>query len=83
MPDATIAAFLDHGTVARTVDRNVDRAHRTIAALETAGISMAEVMQALEDEGVAHFSASYDTVREAIVTKIAALTGRPACAVTT
>jgi transaldolase/glucose-6-phosphate isomerase len=83
MPDATIAAFLDHGTVARTVDRNVDAAHRTIAALEEAGISMSEVMQALEDEGVAQFSASYDTVREAIVTKIAALGVQPASAITT
>lgn len=82
MPDATIAAFLDHGTVARTVDRDVDGAHRTIAALEAAGISMAEVMQALEDEGVAQFSASYDMVREAIVTKIAALSGRPVPAAT-
>ena len=28
MPDATVAAFLDHGTVARTVDVDVDEAQR-------------------------------------------------------
>jgi transaldolase len=83
IPAATIAAFLDHGTVARTVDRNVDGARATIAALEAAGISMAEVMQALEDEGVASFSASYATLREAIVAKMAALTGEPISATTT
>ena len=36
MPDATVAAFLDHGTVARTVDQGVDQARADLDALHEA-----------------------------------------------
>ena len=67
MPEATIAAFSDHGTVARTVDVEVDDARgRTIAAVEQAGISMAEVTRNLELDGVAAFADSFDSLLETI-----------------
>jgi len=62
MPDSTIAAFRDHGTVARTIDADVEGARRTLAAVEAAGVSMHDVAQSLEDEGVASFAASYETL---------------------
>ena len=37
MPDATVAAFLDHGTVARTIDQGVDQARADLDALEAGG----------------------------------------------
>ncbi len=60
MPDATVADFLDHGHVARTVDTDVDGADRVIADLAAAGIHMDDVAQVLEAEGVASFAASFD-----------------------
>jgi transaldolase len=59
MPEATIEAFVDHGTVARTVDGDVDGARATLKAIEAAGVSMPDVAQTLEDKGVASFADSY------------------------
>ena len=69
MPDATVAAFLDHGTVARTVDQGVDQARADLDALKAAGIDMADVSARLEDEGVAAFSKSYDELLQALEDK--------------
>jgi transaldolase len=66
MPEGTIAAFSDHGTVARTVDADVDGARATIAAVEDAGISIDEVTRKLELDGVAAFAASFDSLMETI-----------------
>jgi transaldolase len=69
MPDATVAAFLDHGTVARTVDQAVDQAQAELDALDKAGIDMKDVAHVLEDEGVASFSKSYDELLQALEDK--------------
>jgi len=62
MPEATIAAFLDHGTVGRTVDRAVDGARRIIDQVEAAGVSVDAVTAKLESDGVESFSASFDSL---------------------
>jgi transaldolase len=69
MPDATVAAFLDHGTVARTVDQGVDEARAHLEALHEAGIDMAEVSRQLEEEGVAAFSKSFEELLQALEDK--------------
>jgi transaldolase len=66
MPDATIADFLDHGTVSRTVDQDIDQCQSELNALAAAGIDMAQVSAKLEDEGVAAFSKSYDELLQAL-----------------
>jgi transaldolase len=66
MPEATIAAFEDHGVVARTVDRDVDDARRVLEEVEAAGISMEDVTRQLEVDGVAAFSESFDSLVETI-----------------
>src|SRR3954452_7208642 len=43
MPNATIEAFLDHGTVRRTVDDDVEGARAAIEALAGAGVDLDEV----------------------------------------
>ncbi|MGZ4480756.1 MAG: transaldolase [Gaiellales bacterium] len=62
MPEATIAAFSDHGTVARTVDARLDEARRVLEQVAAAGISMDEVTRQLEVDGVAAFSESFDSL---------------------
>jgi transaldolase len=73
MPDGTIADFLDHGTVARTVDTELDAAERLMGALSAAGIEMEDVAQTLEDEGVASFAKSFDELLQSLSDKANAL----------
>src|SRR5947209_7029740 len=73
MPDQTVDAFVDHGTVARTVDRDVDQARRTMAGLAAVGIDFDDVTKTLEEEGVASFCKSFDELLQALTDKAAAL----------
>jgi transaldolase len=73
LPDATIAAFEDHGTVARTVDQGLDEAKATWQALQDVGVDVDDVGQVLEDEGVASFQKSFDELLGALSTKSAEL----------
>ena len=75
MPDGTIADFLDHGTVARTVDADLAGAQTVIDRLAAAGIDMEEVAAVLETEGVASFAASFDELMDSLTKKAAQLTG--------
>jgi transaldolase len=65
---------LDHGTVARTVDTNLDAAERLMGALSAAGIEMEDVAQTLEAEGVASFAKSFDELLQSLSDKANALT---------
>jgi transaldolase len=60
MPEATLEAFEEHGTLARTVDEGVDDAEAVFARLTELGIDTADVSRVLEDEGVAAFVKSFD-----------------------
>ncbi len=73
MPDDTIAAFLDHGTTARTVDADPDAARRALQRIEAAGVDMADVARTLEDEGVASFTKSFDELIQKLSDKANAL----------
>jgi transaldolase len=69
LPENTIAAFADHGTLARRVDVDVDESRAVWADLATAGVDMASVAQVLETEGVASFAKSFDELLTALGTK--------------
>jgi transaldolase len=73
MPDGTVADFLDHGTVTRTVDRDLAGARAVIDRLAEAGIDMEVVAGVLESEGVASFAESFDDLMSSLETKAAAL----------
>ena len=62
MPDPTIAAFMDHGVVERTVDKDVDQARRELELLQEAGIDLDDVTRRLELDGVRSFSDSFDSL---------------------
>lgn len=78
MPRPTIEAFLDHGTVARTVDRDVAAAYKTMTDLAAAGIDFEAVTAQLEDEGIASFARSYDALLAGVESKRSQLAGAPA-----
>ncbi|XP_057773906.1 LOW QUALITY PROTEIN: uncharacterized protein LOC130993143 [Salvia miltiorrhiza] len=62
MPDQALLAFIDHGTVARTIDSNVSEAEGIYSALEKLGIDWGHVGAQLELEGVDSFKKSFDSL---------------------
>jgi len=60
LPDDTLVAFLDHGTLARTIDRDPGEARAALEACRAVGIDLAAVTDQLEAEGVAAFRKSFD-----------------------
>jgi transaldolase len=60
LPEATIAAFEDHGTLAATIAQDVEDARATLERLAEVGIDLREVARVLEAEGVDAFAKSYD-----------------------
>ncbi len=73
MPDATIAAFLDHGVVRRTLDADGAGARATLDRLARAGVDLGEVTDALQRDGVAQFSAAFDDLNKTIAAKRAGM----------
>jgi transaldolase len=73
MPMETISAFLDHGDVRRTLDRDLHAAHDAIHAVEANGVSMDQVTRELLDEGVEAFSKSFDDLIATIESKRSAM----------
>jgi len=74
LPDATLEAFADHGTLARRVDADVDDARAVWQSLADVGVDMDDVAAQLEREGVASFAKSFDELIAALESKVADLT---------
>ncbi len=66
LPDSTLDAFEERGTVARTVDADPQGAADVIAALAALGIDTEEVAAKLETEGVGSFAKSFDEVLDTL-----------------
>ncbi len=73
MPEDTIDAFVDHGTVERRVNVDVDEAEAVWAALPDVGVDMDDVAAQLEREGVASFTKSFDDLIETLEAKASEL----------
>jgi len=59
MPEATLNAFKDHGKAKVTIGEHMDEAEGVFRELKSLGISMKEVTDQLETEGVKAFADSY------------------------
>ncbi|KAI3713929.1 hypothetical protein L1987_72517 [Smallanthus sonchifolius] len=69
MPDQALQAFIDHGTVGRTIDANVSEAEGVYSALEKLGIDWSHVGSQLELEGVDSFKKSFDSLLDSLQEK--------------
>jgi transaldolase len=69
MPPATIKAFLDHGNVEDSLERDVDEARRTLEGFAEAGIDYDDVVETLEREGVEKFAKSFHDLIEGVKSK--------------
>jgi transaldolase/glucose-6-phosphate isomerase len=59
---ASIKAFSDHGTLAETVEKDLDDARRVFAELEEVGVSYDDITDTLVREGVASFAKSFESM---------------------
>ncbi len=76
VPPATLDALLDHGKIRPdTIEEDLDDAHATIEALSKAQISLFDVTQKLQLEGVKSFADSYNAMLAAIAKKQQQLAG--------
>jgi len=67
MPEATVKATEDHGVLrGDTVHGTYDESRRLFADLEELGVAYDDVVQVLEDEGVAKFEVSWKEMLETI-----------------
>jgi len=64
MPEKTIAAVIDHGVVKDTVEEGLDEARRVLADLDRAGVSLEQVTDQLEDEGIQKFIEPFDKLMQ-------------------
>jgi transaldolase len=60
MPETTLEAFDDHGSLARTIDADSEDADRVLRQVAEVGVDLPEVSAVLEDQGVASFAKSFD-----------------------
>lgn len=70
IPPATFDAFRDHGTVAQTLETNLDEAKAVMANLESVGISMKAVTDQLLEEGVKLFADAFNELLTAVEKQI-------------
>jgi transaldolase len=73
LPDTTVEAFSDHGSLSSTIETNLDMANSQWADLKTVGVNVSEVAEKLEREGVASFQKSFDDLLVALSAKTAEL----------
>ena len=66
MPEATIEAFLDHGTVSRTVDADPAEAQGVLDQVTAVGVDLDDVAEVLEEQGVAAFAKAFDELIDAL-----------------
>src|SRR5436305_919811 len=73
IPPQTYTAFRDHGSVAPTLEAELDGAQAVIDKLTEIGISLKEVTEKLQRDGLTAFVGSFDTLTESIESKRDAL----------
>jgi len=66
LPETTLEAFDDHGTLARTVDADPEGARSTLAAVQAVGVDLDDVSRVLEEEGVGAFVKSFVELLETL-----------------
>ncbi|MEM6431617.1 MAG: transaldolase [Deinococcota bacterium] len=73
VPPNTLDAFLDHGTVAATLETDLDGAKGRMAKLADLSVSLDAITDKLQDDGVDSFAKSFDSLMGSIESKREAL----------
>jgi len=70
IPPHTLVAFNEHGVVENTLEKDLDDAEQVLSNLESVGISLVQVTDELEQEGVTTFSNAFASLLETIEAKV-------------
>jgi transaldolase len=66
VPPKTLNALLDHAEIKPTLQKNIAEEEQVIIGLGDVGISIEQVTNELEEEGVASFSKSFNSLLDTI-----------------
>ena len=76
MPEATLRAVADHGQVpADSIRGHYDESQQVLDQLQRLGIDYDDVVQTLEDDGVATFDAAWERLGEQLAATLHAQAG--------
>jgi len=70
IPQVTLDAFRDHGKPGLSLNKNLDLVEKVLGQLEGAGISLEEVCQTLQKEGVDAFEKSFENLHNTLKQKM-------------
>jgi transaldolase len=66
MPEKTLKAYADHGSLGTPVQKSYEDAAAVMKAISDAGVDLDDVFKVLEDEGVQKFVDSWDELTESV-----------------
>ena len=69
VPPAALDAFRDHGTVALTLEANMEEAYDQLARLAELGIDLNRITEKLQEDGVASFAKAFESLLASIAGK--------------
>ncbi|MEJ7841896.1 MAG: bifunctional transaldolase/phosoglucose isomerase [Rubrobacter sp.] len=69
VPLATLQAFLDHGTATQTLEPGIEEARNDLEQLAEAGVDLDAVTRKLQDDGLASFEKSFESLMASITEK--------------
>lgn len=70
MPDVALDAFIDHGKIEATIDKDFEEAEDNLKKLKDLGIDLDEIGKDLEIAGLEGFQASFVSALEALESKL-------------
>jgi transaldolase len=73
MPPETIEAFRDHGRLGNTLEQGVDEAQMVLDNLAELQINLDDITEQLQEDGVAAFARSFDSLMQTLTDKQTAL----------
>jgi transaldolase len=73
IPPATLDAFLDHGILSVTLDKNLKEAKEKLTTLAHLGIDLDKITDKLQTDGVKSFADSFDSLLKSISEKVETL----------
>lgn len=69
LPPKTMAAFKDHGVAQSRLTQGLDQAHRDLSALAEQGISLSDITDTLEAEGIQSFEDAFNRLLDVLKQK--------------
>jgi transaldolase len=75
LPLETLEAYRDHGRPAKRLGEGVEEALAALERLPRVGLSLAQLTQRLEDEGVAKFAEAFGKLMQTLKTRPALAAG--------